>query len=386
MQWSHWFAGMMDTGPSDRMYDCLPMYHSVGGIVAIGAMLVGGGSVVLRPRFSASRFWDDIVAVDCTLFQYIGELCRYLVNSPPHPLETRAPAAAVLRQRAARRHLGAVRSGASAFRRSSNSMPPPKAIVSLYNCEGKPGAIGRIPPFLAHRFPVALVKFDAETGEPLRDAAGRCIRCAADEVGEAIGRIVGRASGSGRFEGYTDQARVGAQDPARRVRRRATLVSHRRSDAAGRERLLLFRRPHRRHVPLEGRERLHAARSRQRPSPVPACVEAVVYGVRVPGNEGRAGMAAIVAGPGVRSRRFAAAPRRAPARLRAPAVPAHALRRSTTTATFKPQKQDLVREGFDPAATADPIYFNDRDAPAPSCRSMPRSSGASSHGEVRLCG
>ena len=62
MQWSHWFAGLMDAGPSDRMYDCLPMYHSVGGVVATGATLVGGGSVVVRENFSASGFWDDVAA------------------------------------------------------------------------------------------------------------------------------------------------------------------------------------------------------------------------------------------------------------------------------------------------------------------------------------
>ncbi|HEX5320189.1 MAG TPA: AMP-binding protein, partial [Stellaceae bacterium] len=88
MQWSRWFAGMMDARPSDRMYNCLPMYHSVGGVVATGAMLVSGGSVVVRDKFSASRFWGDIAANECTVFQYIGELCRYLVNSPPHPAET----------------------------------------------------------------------------------------------------------------------------------------------------------------------------------------------------------------------------------------------------------------------------------------------------------
>ncbi len=87
MQWSFWFAGLMDTGPGDRMYDCLPLYHSVGGVVAIGALLVRGGSVVIAEKFSAQRFWDDICDWDCTLFQYIGELCRYLVNAPHHPRE-----------------------------------------------------------------------------------------------------------------------------------------------------------------------------------------------------------------------------------------------------------------------------------------------------------
>src|SRR5256886_4685105 len=89
MQWTHWFAGLMDTAPSDRMYNCLPMYHSIGGVVASGAPLVGGGAVVLRERFSAREFWQDIVQERCTLFQYIGELCRYLLASPPQAQETR---------------------------------------------------------------------------------------------------------------------------------------------------------------------------------------------------------------------------------------------------------------------------------------------------------
>ena len=63
MQWSHWFAGMMDAQPTDRMYNCLPMYHSVGGVLAPGAVLVGGGSVVIREKFSASQFWSDVDAL-----------------------------------------------------------------------------------------------------------------------------------------------------------------------------------------------------------------------------------------------------------------------------------------------------------------------------------
>jgi len=89
LQWSYWFTGLIDAQPEDRLYNCLPMYHSVGGVVATGAALVGGASVVLRERFSVSNFWNDVVAERCTLFQYIGELCRYLLNAPPDPQETR---------------------------------------------------------------------------------------------------------------------------------------------------------------------------------------------------------------------------------------------------------------------------------------------------------
>ena len=88
MQWSHWFAGLINTSPSDRMFNCLPLYHSVGGVVATGATLVSGGAVVIRPRFSASDFWRDVREERCTLFQYIGELCRYLRECAAADIET----------------------------------------------------------------------------------------------------------------------------------------------------------------------------------------------------------------------------------------------------------------------------------------------------------
>ena len=71
------------------MYVSLPLYHTTGGVCAVGAVLVNGGSAAIRERFSAREFWDDIVRFDCTMFQYIGELCRYLVHTPPSPNETR---------------------------------------------------------------------------------------------------------------------------------------------------------------------------------------------------------------------------------------------------------------------------------------------------------
>ena len=48
-------------------------------------------------------------------------------------------------------------------------------MLSLYNCEGKPGSIGRIPPILEPYFATKLIRVDQETGEPIRDAAGFCI-------------------------------------------------------------------------------------------------------------------------------------------------------------------------------------------------------------------
>ena len=164
MQWSFWFAGLMNTAPDDRMYDCLPMYHSVGGIVATGALLVHGGSVAIREKFSAQNFWNDIADWDCTLFQYIGELCRYLVNGAEAPAMHRLRMACGNGMRA------------DVWEQFQEKFKIPRILefyaateanVSLYNVEGKVGAIGRVPPFLKHRFPLALVKFDHTRGQPV---------------------------------------------------------------------------------------------------------------------------------------------------------------------------------------------------------------------------
>ena len=244
MQWSHWFAGMMDTRSSDRMYNCLPMYHSIGGVVATGATLVNGGSVVLRQRFSASHFWDDVVEWNCTLFQYIGELCRYLVNSPPHPREA---------EHRLRLCCGnGLRPDVwDEFKRRFRIpqilefYAATESNFSLYNCEGKPGAIGRIPSFLAHRISVALVKFDIETGEPIRNEEGFCIRCSANEVGEAIGKILDGVEFGKPVRRLYRQGGLGQEGPSERFREWRCVVSHRRPDAQGRKRLLLLCRSRR---------------------------------------------------------------------------------------------------------------------------------------------
>ncbi|MDE2350220.1 MAG: AMP-binding protein, partial [Gammaproteobacteria bacterium] len=188
MQWSHWFAGMMDTGAADRMYVCLPMYHSVGGVVAPGAALVGGGSVVIRPQFSAGEFWHDIETERCTLFQYIGELCRYLLNGPIRAEETRH-ALRMACGNGLRPEVWEPFKRRFRIPRILEYYAATEGNFSLYNCEGEPGSIGRIPPFLSRRLPVALLRFDVDAERPLRNAAGFCERAAPDEIGEAVGAV-----------------------------------------------------------------------------------------------------------------------------------------------------------------------------------------------------
>ena len=257
LEWSLWFAGMMDTRREDRLYNCLPMYHSTGGVVAIGAMLVKGGSVLIRTRFSASRFWDEVVDGGCTIFLYIGELCRYLAVAPRRPNE-RAHQLRLACGNGLQSDVWQAFQERFGIPHILEFYASTEGNVSLYNCEGRRGAIGRVPPFLAHRFPIALIRLNVETNAPIRDSNGFCIPCDPDEPGEAIGRISDDAGSSmHQFDGYTN-----AEASAARLLHGVFAVGdrwYRTGDLMqeGRRRLLLFCRSHRRHVSLERRERLH---------------------------------------------------------------------------------------------------------------------------------
>ena len=196
LMWSLWFAGMMDTRPSDRMYNCLPMYHSVGGIVATGAVLVNGGSVVIRDKFSARQFWEDVTQWDCTLFQYIGELCRYLVLAQPHPRESEHRIRLCCGN-GLRPDIWQTFKDRFHIPRILEFYASTEGNVTLFNCEGKLGAIGRIPPFLAHRSPTALVRFDVDKADVVRNAQGRCIPCLPDEAGGSDWKDTRRSVRSG---------------------------------------------------------------------------------------------------------------------------------------------------------------------------------------------
>jgi fatty-acyl-CoA synthase len=354
MQWSHWFAGLMDTQPADRMYNCLPMYHSVGGVVATGATLVGGGAVIVRERFSATAFWTDVTAERCTLMQYIGELCRYLLASPPQPEETRH-ALRLACGNGLRAEVWVPFQERFRIPQILEYYAATEGNFSLYNCEGRAGAIGRIPPFLAHRMPVALVGFDLATGLPARDAQGRCRRCTVDEVGEAVGQIMSD-QGASRFEGYTDGAASGKKilrdvfAPGDRWYRTGDLM---RQDAQG---FFYF-------VDRVGDtfrwkgENVSTTELAAVIAQVPGVTDVAVYGVEVPRADGRAGMAALVV-----AKDFSLEVLRGAlvAQLPAYARPVFLRVLSTLeiTGTFKLRKQELMQEGYDPAQVRDALFID----------------------------
>src|SRR6185437_14929589 len=155
----------------------------------------------------SGNFWRDIVRWDCTLFQYIGELCRYLLKAPPSEFENQHRLRLICGN-GLRGDIWEAFQARFAIPRILEFYAATEGNFSLYNVEGKPGAIGRIPAMLAHRFPASIIRVDPDTGTPIRDENGLCIACARGETGEAVGRIGTADEGGGRFEGYTDAAQT----------------------------------------------------------------------------------------------------------------------------------------------------------------------------------
>jgi fatty-acyl-CoA synthase len=356
MNWGGWFAGLTGASPGDRLYDCLPLFHSVGGIVAPCSMLSAGASVVVSDKFSAGNFWSDIARWDCTLFQYIGELCRYLLKAPASEFET-GHRLRLACGNGLRGDIWQAFQARFAIPRILEFYAATEGNFSLYNVEGKPGAIGRIPPLLAHRFPAAIVRVDPELGTPVRDADGLCIACARDEVGEAVGRIGTADQGGGRFEGYTDQAQT-EKKILRDVRAKGD-AWFRTGDLMRLDQQGYFHFVDRIGDTFRWKgENVATSEVNEAVADGPGVAEATTYGVEIPGADGRAGMVAIVIDNRFDLQEFAMHLSR---RLPAYACPVM-IRISTaldTTETFKQKKHELVRDGFDPHHVIDPLFFRE---------------------------
>jgi fatty-acyl-CoA synthase len=343
---------------ADDVIACtLPLYHGAAGMVVVSCALARGAAIALHRRFSASRFWDDARRLGVTGWQYIGEMCRYLVNQPPTPRD--------------RDHRLRVMMGAglgptvwTAFQerfavpRILEGWSSTEANTSLINVDGRVGACGRIP--FRERHNGRLVRWDADTETHPRDAGGFCVECAAGEVGEFIGMIPNLPnSGAGRFEGYTS-----AEDTERKILRgvfQAGDAWYRSGDLLTRDDDDYFYFVDRIGDTFRWKsENVSTQEVADALAGFPGLESANVYGVVVPGKEGRAGMAALVlaqpdAFDGRAFYEFTAA------RLPSYAAPVYLrlVGQADVTTTFKLRKVDLQRDGYDPARVTDPLYVRD---------------------------
>jgi fatty-acyl-CoA synthase len=290
------------------------------------------------------------------MFEYIGETCRYLLNAPPTPLEKGHHIRAITGN-GLRPEIWRAFQERFAIPRIVEFYGATEGNVSMLNYDGTVGAVGRVPDYLEWLLPSRVVRFDVEKEMPVRGPDGLCIECGPDEAGEALGGISKRAGRE--FEGYT----VKAESDKKMLRDvfRHGDVWFRTGDLMRRDEHGYFYFVDRIGDTFRWKgENVSTGEVGAALLAVPGIREANVYGVTVPGLDGRAGMAALVVDGDFNLEAL-------PVRLKA--LPHYArpifLRlspRIEVTGTFKQRKVDLVREGTDPSAIADPLYFLDPDS------------------------
>jgi len=351
------FVGGLSPRESDRIYDPLPLYHSTGGVCAVGLAFFSGGTLILKRKFSVHEFWADVHHHGATMFEYIGELCRYLLNAPPSPLE-RGHKIRAITGNGLRPEIWREFQSRFAIPRIVEFYGATESNVSMLNYDGTVGAVGRVPDYLEWLLPSRIVRFDVEKEMPVRDAGGLCIECAPDEVGEAVGGLSARAGRE--FEGYTNRA-----DSDKKMLRdvfKKGDVWFRTGDLMRRDAHGYFYFVDRIGDTFRWKgENVSTGEVGAVLAAAKGIREANVYGVSVPGTDGRAGMAALVVDGDFK---LDALPAWLKIRLAHYAWPVF-LRLSPqidVTGTFKQRKVDLVREGFDPSAIADPLYVLDAES------------------------
>ena len=306
--------------------------------------------MVIRRKFSAIRFWDESCEYR-TLFQYIGELCRYLLNAPLHPRETQ--------------YCG--RSSATVCGRNLAAVPERFAIPQIVEFYRRPKAmcrssmttasraVGRIPHFMRNS-----IKTRSSGSISTRGDAGARAR-----------RLLHRMRRQTKWARRSARSEDGAAGPQFRglhtgaTEKKILRDVFERGDAWFRTGDLM--RDERGYYYFVDRigdtfrwkgENVATSEVSEALACLDGILEANVYGVSVPGMDGRAGMAAIVTDGALDLAEFRAhLARRLPPYARPKFL--RVADRIATTSTFKHTKSDLARDGFDPAATTDPIYLDD---------------------------
>ncbi|CAK6972262.1 long-chain fatty acid transport protein 6 [Scomber scombrus] len=349
------FFQMCGATSNDVIYITLPLYHMSASLLGIGGCIHLGATCVLKKKFSASQFWKDCVKYNVTVVQYIGELCRYLVNHPMVPEErahnVRLAAGSGLRSDVWKEFVK--RFGRIKIREGYGLT---EASIGFLNYTDEVGPIGRASYFNKLSMPFELLRYDPQTYEPVRTDSGRCLRI---QIGEP-GILVAPLTAVNQFLGYAGNKVQSEKKLVRDVFKvgdvyfnTGDLLFHDNRD------FLYFSDRIGDTFRWKG-ENVATTEVSEVLGYLDFIQEVNVYGVTVPGYEGRAGMASIVIkqdhklnGPKLYSHLGKTLPAYAWPRF---------LRIQTSldvTETFKQQKMKLVQEGFNPEITQDPLHFLD---------------------------
>ncbi len=355
-RYMHSFGAATGAKSDDRMMMVLPMYHATGGLCGIGTALMSGGAVIVETGFSARTFWQRATDQGATLFTYVGEICRFLVNTKPAAADRTHKIRAMLGN-GLRPEVWTEFQERFGVKTIAEFYGSTEGTVGLMNADGQVGAMGRIPWFVKKAFNLELVSHDFETGDVVRDENGLCTCVKTGDAGEAIGRI-DPDDPRFLFEGYGN-----AKDTKQKILRDVFKPGDRYFRTGD-----LMRRDRKAYYYFVDRigdtfrwmaQNVATGEVAAVLGGFPGVQTANVYGVEVPNCDGRAGMAALAL-----DRPFDG---KALYRWLEPQLPVYArplfLRLVTdtnTTGTFKFKKTELVADGFALNKVPDPLFVLDK--------------------------
>jgi citronellyl-CoA synthetase len=329
--------------PADRLYLCLPLYHLTGLGAGLTGFLAIGASVYLRRGFSASSFWKEIQESQSNCFIYVGELCRFLALQPASPYEKNNPLEKMMGNGLRPDVWDQFRTRFSVGR-ICEIYGSSEGNVTFLNFLNKEKTIG------AAISKIALVRYDTDNDEILRDQDGRCIEVARGEPGLLLGEISDKA----KFDGYTNpeetESKIIGQVCENGDRWFNTGDLVREIDVGFAMGLKHFQFVDRTGDTFRWRaENVSTNEVAEALNQHPQISMANVYGVEIEGAEGRAGMVAfeLPEGQSLDLNSFET--------LVDEQLPEYArpvfiriLQSAETTMTFKLLKGDLRKQGFDP--------------------------------------
>ncbi|MFC8044311.1 long-chain-acyl-CoA synthetase [Nocardia sp. NPDC057353] len=355
LRWSRAMSGLGGFGVrlrgSDTLYCCLPLYHNNALTVALSSVLAAGATLALGRNFSVSRFWDEVIRERATAFVYIGELCRYLLNQPERP-QDRGHRVRIAVGNGLRPELWDDFQRRFRVGRIVEFYGASEGNIAFVNGFGVPRTAGFGP------LPYAVVEYDEEAGKPRRGRDGKLRRVRSGEAGLLLAKVTRLTP----FDGYTDP-KAGEAKLVRDGFRRGDVWF----DTGD-----LVRDQGWFHIAFVDRvgdtfrwkgENVATTEVEGALSAAPELAQAVVYGVEVPGADGKAGMAAVVLRPDAE---FDGA---ALARLVYDRLPAYArplfvrvVDELEQTSTFKSRKVELRKQGFDPEVAGELYVLDGREA------------------------
>ncbi|CAM5114618.1 unnamed protein product [Eretmochelys imbricata] len=348
-------AGLWAFGATadDTVYITLPLYHSAASVLGIAGCIKLGATCVLRKKFSASQFWSDCKKYNVTVIQYIGELCRYLCNQPVKEGEkdhkVRLAVGNGVRSDVWREFLG--RFGDI---KMCEFYGATEGNISFMNHTGKIGSVGRTNFFYKLFFPFDLIKYDFKKDEPIRNRHGWCEKV---KKGEA-GLLISKVNAKNPFFGYAGSKKHTEKKLLCEVFKKGDIYFNT-GDlmVQDQENFLYFLDRIGDTYRWKG-ENVATTEVSDVIGMLDFIQEANVYGVPVPDHEGKVGMVSVTLKPN-KSLDLEQMYEQVVTYLPGYACPLFLRLQETMemTGTFKQQKFRLVREGFNPSAITDPLYF-----------------------------